>query len=182
MARANTATLDGLLVGYGPLDTINPQDSNVHTLGRIKHAEIVVDYTNIASFVEDVLPTGGTKAYVIPAGSNILRTTIVVEDDVTTLTALAIGLKDTATGAQLHGGTDTLVTVVEAIEANLETGDTVVGLGTLMDDLGVVTSADATISITVGGSAPLAGRFIVLIEYVEPQASQDSPAIIVGEV
>ncbi len=183
MARANTATLDGLVVGYGTRDSINPQDSNVHTLGRVKQAEIVVDFSNIAEFVEDVLPVeGGAKAFVIPGGSNILRTTIVVQDDVTTLTSLAMGLKDTATGAQLHGGTDVLVTVVEAIEANLETDDVVVGLGSLMDDLGVVTSEDATLSVTVTGSAPLAGRMVVLIEYVEPTQSQIPPAVIVGEI
>lgn len=183
MSRANTSTLDGLVVGYGTRDSINPQDSNVHTLGRIKQAEIVVDYTNIAEFVEDVLPAeGGAKAFVIPAGSNIVRTTIVVEDDVTTLTSLAMGLKDTVDGGQLHSGDDVLVTDVEAIEANLETGDTVVGLGSLMDALGVVTSADATLSVTVTGSAPLAGRMIVLIEYIEPQATQTPPAVIVGEI
>lgn len=183
MARANIATLDGLVVGYGTRDSINPQDSVVHTLGRVKQAEIVVDFTNIAEFVEDALPVEGVaKAFVIPGGSNILRTTIVVEDDVTDLTSLAMGLKDTATGAQLHGGTDVLVTVVEAIEANLETGDTVVGLGSLMDDLGVVTSEDALLSITVTGTPPAAGRMIVLIEYVEPQATQTPPDVITGEI
>lgn len=183
MARANTATLDNLVVGYGTRDTINPQDTVVHTLGRVKQAEIVVDHTNIAEFVEDVLPAeGGEKAFQIPAGSNILRTTIVVEEDVTDLTTLSMGLKDTVTGAQLHGDVDTLVTIVEAIEANLETGDVLVGLGNLMDDLGVVTTADATLSVTVNGTPPTSGRMIVLIEYVEPQATQTPPAVIVGEI
>lgn len=181
MARASTSTLDGVIVGYGPLDSINPYDSVVHTLGRKKQAEVVVDYTNIADFVGGSLPPEGTKHFVIPAGSAITACTVTVQDDVTDLTSLAIGLKDTADGT-LVGADDTLVTDVEGIEANLETDDKLVGVGSLTTALDVVTASDATLAITVTGSAPTAGRMTVLVEYIEPQASQDSPAIIVGEI
>jgi hypothetical protein len=143
----------------------------------------MVDFTNITEFAEDVLPVEGVKkAFTIPAGSTIVGCTLTVTDDVTTLTSLAIGLKDTATGAQLHAADDTLVTDAEAIEANLETGDKLVGTGVLTAAQSVVTSADALMSITVTGSAALAGAFSVLIEYIEPIAAQTSPSVIVGKI
>lgn len=184
MARGNTWTnSDGLVVGFAERDTINAQDANVHTLGRVKQTEVVVDYTNILTFAEDLLPTeGASKAYIIPAGSSIVGITLTVEADVTDLTSLAMGLKDTATGAQLHSADDVLVTDAEAIEANLETDDKLVGTGTLTDAQSVVTSADSTLSITVTGSDPTAGRFIALLEYIEPQASQTAPSVIIGEI
>ena len=97
------------------------------------------------------------------------------------MTSLAVGLKDTVNGT-LVGADDTLVTDADAIEANLETGDKLVGTGSLTTAQSIVTASDATVAITVTGAAPLAGRFILLVEYIEPQASQDSPAIIVGEI
>lgn len=183
MARANTSTLDGLVVGYGTRDTINPQDAIVHTLGRVKQHEIVVDSSNIAEFAEDVLPVeGAKKAFIIPGGSTIVGITLTVEADVTDLTSLAMGLKDTVDGSQLHSADDVLVTDAEGIEANLETDDKLVGTGSLTGAQSVVTSADSTLSITVTGSAPTAGRFIALLEYIEPQASQTPPSPVIGEI
>ncbi len=185
MARANTATLDGLVVGYGTRDSLNPQDAVVHTLGRVRQHEVMVDHTNILEFAEDSLPVEGViKAFTIPAGSTIVSCKLAVTDDVTDVTSLALGLKDTATGVQLHGGDDVLILDVDALEADLETGDTVIGpaQGVLLDPNGVVTSADAILSITVTGTPPTAGAFSVLVEYIEPIASQTSPDVIVGKI
>ena len=117
MARAETALLDGVINGYGARDSINLYDSVVHTYGRVRQAEVVVDFSNIADFAAGALPTEGTKHFVIPAGSTINTATIVVESDVQTLTSLAVGLKDTVNGT-LVGADDTLVTDADAIEAN----------------------------------------------------------------
>ncbi len=181
MARANTHVFDGLVKGYGTRDTINREQAEVHTLGRVKQLEIVVNSGNIADFVAGALPEGAIKDAFIPAGSVIVGCTVTVVADVTDLTSLAIGLKDTVDGT-LVGADDTLVTDAEGIEANLETDDKLVGTGTLTAAQSVVTASDATIAITVTGTDPTAGDMIVLVEYIEPQASQASPAIIVGEI
>lgn len=181
MARDNTAILDGLVVGYGNRNSINRFNAEVHTLGRVKQQEIVVDFSNIVSFAAGSLAEGPKKDAIIPAGSAILSCVITVESDVQDLTSLAIGLKDTVDGT-LVGADDTLVTDADAVEANLETDDKLVGTGSLTSAQDVVTASDATIAITVTGAAVDAGRFVVLTEYIEPQASQDSPAIIVGEI
>ena len=179
MARANTATLDGLVVGYGARDSINPMDSVVHTLGRIKQAEVVIDVSNYADFAAGTLAP--TTHFTIPAGSALHSAKVITEAAWNTLTSVAIGLKDTVDGT-LTGADDTLVTDAEGVLANLGAGDIIVGAGTALQAGDTVTAADATIAFTVTGTAPTTGRSIVLVEYIELQASQTPPSVITGEI
>jgi hypothetical protein len=183
MSRDNIATLDGLVVGYGTRDSINPQDAVVHTLGRIKQQEIKIDVSNFTEFEVDVLPVeGATKAFTIPAGSSIQAVTWVTGTAWADLTSIAMGLKDTATGAVLHTVDDTLITDVEGILASMGAGEKIVGLGTLTLSGALTTSADSLVMLTITGTPPTAGTATVLVEYIEPTASQTSPAVIVGKI
>lgn len=183
MARANTATLDGLVVGYGTRDSINPQDAVVHVMGRIKQQEIYIDISNYLEFAEAALPVEGVlKAFEIPAGSALHSVSFVTGDAWNNLTSIAMGLKDTATGAQLHAADDTLITDVEGILASMGAGERIIGAGTLLQSGDVVTSANAIVSLTVTGAAPTTGNAVVLVEYIEPKQDQSAPAVIIGEI
>ena len=173
MARANESTLDGIIVGYGARDSINPFDSEVHTLGRLKQAEILVDQSNIATFADAVNPD--QRHLQIPIGSVVLSSQIVVLQTFDALTSIVVGLKDFDDGATndpngLHA---------TILLAALTDGDVEDGAGAL---IGTELDEDQALSITVTGSAPTVGEMVVLIEYREAVPSQASPAIIVGEI
>ena len=184
MARANTwLNADGLVVNFGTRDAINPQDAIVHTLGRIRQQEIYIDNSNFTDFEEDSLPAEGTtKAFTIPAGSSIQAVTFIAGDAWTDLTSFAMGLKDTATGAQLHATDDTLITDVEGIIASMGAGEKIVGLGTLTLSGALTTSADALVSLTITGTPPTAGTAVVLVEYIDPKQDQVAPSVIIGKI
>lgn len=180
MARANSWTNpDGLIVGYGARSTINAQDAVVHTVGRIKQAEVVIDISNYLEFAAGTLAP--TTHLEIPAGAALRSCTVVTEDAWNTLTSIAIGLKDRVDGS-LVGADDTLVTDTEGVLANLGAGDVIVGAGTQLQAGDTVTSEAATIAFTVTGTAPTTGRSRVLVEYLDPVTSQDAPDVIVGEI
>lgn len=180
MARSNTWTNpDGLVVGYGARSTINAQDAVVHSLGRIKQAEVVIDVSNHTSFAAGTLAP--TTHLEIPAGAALRSCTVVTEDAWNLLTSVAIGLKDRSTGA-LVGADDTLVTDTEGVLANLGAGDVIVGAGTQLQAGDTVTSEATTIALTVTGTTPTTGRSRVLVEYLDPVTSQDAPAVIVGAI
>lgn len=176
MARAETWTnADGLVVGFGPRDSINKYDSEVHTLGRIRQAEVMVDHSNITSFADATALTEQSKHFQIPAGSVIVSSTLRVLETVTDLTSLTIGLKEYADGSTndpdgLHAS---------ILLANLTDGDTDVGAGAL---IGTEVATDQALVVDVTGTTPTAGEFMVLVEYIEPRVSQASPAVIVGEI
>ncbi len=181
MAREQTATLDGVIVGYGTRDSINVEDAVVHTLGRVSQLEVTVDVSNYLTLAEAVAPS--SKQFAIPAGSVIQSVTVTTANAWNTLTSVAMGLKDATSGAQLHGGDDVLVTDVEGILAVFGAGDYFYGAGALADGTtDIVTTADSVLSFTVTGSAPTTGQSTVLIEYVEPVPSSDAPAPVQGVI
>lgn len=173
MARGNTWTnADGLEIGFERRDSINKEDAVVHTLGRKKQAEIIVDHTNIASFADAV--AAGSKAFQIPAGSIVTGGEIHVSEAFNLLTSLTVGLK------QADGTTDDPDGILlSELLAGL-TLDAVHPIdGAYLD---AVTAEDLVLSVTVVGTAPTAGVMKVLIEYREPTPSQASPAIITGVI
>ena len=173
MARANTAQLDGLTVGYGARDTINAQGAMVHTLGNTgKEYVVVVDYSNIASFA--TATAAGPYDFEIPAGSVIRSANLVVEEGVTDLTSLVVGLKEAdGTTNDDNGLIDT------TLQAAIGTaGITVEGAGAHVD--GPVLAVDSFVSIDVTGTAPTAGRVALTVTYDMPHVSQDAPGVISG--
>jgi hypothetical protein len=170
MARGNTATLDGLEVGYGTRDSVNEYDAVVHTYGRISQAEIRVDHTNIANFADAVDPL--SKHFEIPVGSVVLTSQIVVEETFLNLTSLVVGLKETDGTTVDPDGLHAAILL-----AALTDGDVEDGAGALV---GTELAQDSVLSITVTGTAPTAGKMAVLIEYREPLPAEDAPAVITG--
>ena len=170
MARSETAILDGLVVGYGTRDSVNPQDARVHTLGRRKQHEVRVDHTNILSFADAVDPA--TTFFEIPAGSVVLSSQIVVLETFLNLTSIVVGLKE-------PDGTTTDPDGLHAaiLLAALTDGDVEDGAGALV---GTELAVNGVLSVTVTGTAPTAGAFTLLVEVREPVPSQDSPAVISG--
>ena len=170
MARSETAILDGLVVGYGPLDSVNPQDARVHTLGRHKQHEVRVDHTNIATFADAVDPA--TTYFEIPAGSVVLSSQIVVLETWDALTSIVVGLKEPDGTTDDPDGLHTAILL-----AALTDGDVEDGTGALV---GTELVNNGVLSVTVTGAAATVGAFALLVEVREPVPSQDSPAVITG--
>lgn len=174
MARENTWTNpDGLRVGFGARDTVNPQDAVVHTLGRHKQAEVYINYSNITDFATDTLAP--TTHVAVPAGAVITEGYLRVEEDITDLTSLVIGLKDTVDGSTVDA--DGLLT--STAEAALETDDVVALDGALV---GAKLGTTGTVSVDVTGTTPTAGRAVLYFTYLDPAQDNDAPDVITGEV
>lgn len=169
MARANTATLDGLLVGYGARDTYNMESARVHTLGRLHQIEIVLNAANSGDASTGSL---SAKEAVIPAGSMLLSADFVVATTLvgpTAATGIDVGLKDTVDGTAIDA---------DGLVATVALSGVSVGAGALIN---TITSQDAVVSIDVD-AAVTAGEATVLVQYVEPAAGQDAPDVITGEI
>jgi len=172
MARQTTSLIDGLTVGYGVRDTINGEQTNVHTEGRIKLAVVEVDFRNIARFATS---TAATKFdFGIPAGSQIVSSQFLVVTGFNTLTSIVIGTKQfagtTISASGLHAST-----LLAAINT---AGMTEEGAGALV--AGVASTLVQYVSLDVTGSAATVGHGILTVRYYEPVASQIPPAVLVG--
>lgn len=179
MARANTATLDGLVVGYGTRDSHNVEDSVVHTMGRIKQVEVRIDHSTHVDLATGTAPT--TKSFGLPAGSMITGGRLVVLETFTDLTSIIVGTKGSDGVTEDDNGL--LTTVVLA--------DLTVGESLVLDGAQVQEEADADVVVTdevlyvsldVTGTAPTAGEAVLVFEYQEPVPSSTPPAVIVGEI
>ena len=177
MGRANTATLDGLTVGYGPRDSLNPETAPIHTLGRSKTMELRLEASDVPSLA--VAVARDSKHMEIPIGSAIRSANIIVISDILGLTTttgrLAVGTVDAA-GVQITAAG----LVADQAEAALVAGNTVEGAGADIDD--VVTAVATYPSIEITGADPTSGELVLTIVYDEPVPSSVSPAIIVGEI
>lgn len=175
MARANTATLDGLLVGYGARDSINPQSATVHTKGnQARELQVVVDASNIADFAT-ATAVDSTKHIGIPAEAVIRGSRLVITEAFDALTSVDAGLKEfdgTAIDADgLYDGT---------VLANIDAvGDVVVADGNLLN---TQPGEVGYFSLDVTGTAPTVGEMHVFIEYDMPAVDQDAPDVITGEI
>lgn len=170
MARSETAILDGLLVGYGTRDSVNPQDARVHTLGRHKQHEVRVDHTNIADFADGVDPA--TTFFEIPAGSVVLSSQIVVLETFADLTSITVGLKQPDGTSDDPDGLHTTILLAALADGDVEEGGGAF-VGTELVNNGVL-------AVVVTGTPPTAGAFTILVEVREPVPSQDSPDVITG--
>lgn len=173
MARENTAILDGLVVGYGTRDSHNVEDAMVHTYGRVRQLELRIDHSTVAGLATGT--AASSKAAVIPAGSALLNSKLIVLETFTDLTSLIIGTKGvdgvTEDDDGLHATT---------LLAALVAGDTEEGGGA---QLGAeVTDEDLTVSLDVTGTAPTAGEAVLVVEYYEPVPSSTPPAPVQGIV
>jgi len=172
MARQTTSLIDGLTVGYGVRDTINGEQTNVHTEGRIKLAVVEVDFRNIARFATS---TAATKFdFGIPTGSQIVSSQFLVVTGFNTLTSIIIGTKIFAGTTIVNNGLHAS-TLLAAINT---AGFTEEGAGSQVG--GVALTAPAYVSIDVTGSAATVGHGILTVRYYEPLASQIPPAVLVG--
>ena len=164
MARANTWTNnDGLSVGFGPLDSKNPNAATVRTMGNVEELVLVFDW-DAPPVQAGTAPS--TKSIALPANSVIIEGHFRVDTAITmsgTSPTLAFGVVNSA-------GT--------AIDANgLMTGTAPGSLGagaviTLNGALvgASVGSADAYISMELGGTNPAltAGDGVLVIAYQKP--------------
>jgi len=171
MARQETwVNADGLRVGFGGRDSVNEFDANVHTVGRIRQMEIIFNADNVGTFADGVAPL--SKDFQIPAGSVVVRSTARVLQAVTGATDFIIGLKDYDDGTT--NDPNGLHTAFAAVTADtVDAGDGAL-INTTLDE-------DQALSVTPTGTMT-AGEVAVLVEYIEPQVSQDSPDIITGEI
>lgn len=178
MARANTATLDGLVVGYGARDTLNPQSATVHTKGNLEREILfVIDSSNIAEFATGTaVPTTWGA---IPDGAVVRSARAVVVEAFVGLTAttglIDVGLK------QLDGTAIDANGLIVGANGQFETVDaTVEGAGALIDGPLVTPAGYPSADIT--GASPTAGELHVYVQYDMPMVDQDAPAVITGEI
>lgn len=174
MATANTwINADGLRVPFGARDTHNIEDAVVHSLGRRKEVEVHIHYSTLSSLATGTLDS--TKVIEVPAGSTLVDGFLRVEEDITDLTSLIIGLKDTLTGATI----DDNGLLTATVEAGLEDDTTVALDGAL---LGEKLATTGTVSLDVTGTAPTAGRAVLYFVYLDGVVDADAPDVIVGEI
>jgi len=178
MARNETWTnQDGLEVGFGTRDSFNTEDAEVHTLGRVKQAEVQFNADNAGDLVTGVVPT--SKEFILPAGAAVQSATLVVETAFDVTTSISMGRRDATTGVTIDD--NSLITVTEGVAANLTPdGSVVVGAGA--DIGGPVVAADSVIELVQNGGDAAVGELRLLIEYIEDVPSQVTPDIIVGEI
>jgi hypothetical protein len=176
MARASTATLDGLVVGYGTRDTYNPELSVVKTDGRIKTLQVEIDYRNITSFATGTAPSPLKRNFEIPAGSVIQSSQFIIKVGFTALTSIIIGTKIAAGTTIVNNG----LHASTALAAINTAGQTEEGAGSQVN--GTALASAAYVSLDVTGSAPTAGHGILVVRYMEPMPSQDPPAVITGVI
>ncbi len=170
MARENTATLDGLIVGYGTRDSHNVEDATVHTYGRVKQVELRIDHSTIAGLADALAAT--SKSHVIPAGSKIVKSDLTILEAFVGSTDIIVGIKEVDGTTQDPNGLHTV-----EIDAVLLAGATFEGNGAVID--ADVTDADMVVSVDTT-AAPTAGEAVLLVEYIEPLPSSTPPAVLVG--
>ena len=174
MARANSATLDGLYVGYGARDTINPEAATVHTKGNQgRELQVVVDVSNYLGFATSTA-VSSTKHMGIPAGAVIRGGRIVVTEAVNNLTSIDVGLKEfDGTEIDADGLADDTLLAALTAGAVVELDGAL--LSTALADAGYL-------SLDVTGTAPTTGELHIYIEYDMPVVDQDAPDVITGEI
>ena len=172
MARASTATLDGVVVGYGVRDTITVEQTNIHTKGRIREAVVEIDFRNITTLAGGTAAT--KKDFGIPVGSQIISSQLSVITGFNTLTSIVIGTKQLA-GTAISASGLHASTLLAAINT---AGQTEEGAGALVN--GVASTLVQYVSVDVTGSAATAGHAVLTVRYYEPVASQIPPAVLVG--
>jgi hypothetical protein len=177
MARANTATLDGLLVGYGARDSINPQGASVNTgPGNLdRELLVVVDHTNVADFAT-ATAVESTQHMGLPVGSKVRAVRAEVVEAFDDLTSIVVGLKE-FDGTAIDADGLIASTALADIDA---VGDTIEGAGDLVD--GAPLEDAGYLSLDVTGDAPTSGELHVYIQYDMPAVDQDAPDVIVGEI
>lgn len=174
MATANSWTNpDGLVVPFGARDTHNIEDAVVHSLGRVKQAEVRLDHTTLAALASGTAVT--SKSLQIPAGSALQSSTFIVKEAFTDLTSVVIGTKGSDGVTEDADGINTTILL-----AALTAGATIEGTGAQL--LGDVTDEDLYVSLDVTGTAPTAGEAVLIIEYIEPVPSSTPPSVITGAI
>jgi len=164
MARGNTWTnSDGLVVGFGTRDSKNPNAGTVRTMGNEEELVVVFDWDN-PPVAAGTAPS--VKSIQLPADAVILEGHFRVDTAVTmsgTSPTLAFGVVQ-ADGTAIDA--DGLITAKApaAMGANA-----VIALdGALVGT--TVGSADAYVSIELGGTSPVltAGDGVLVIKYQKP--------------
>lgn len=174
MSRGNTWTnADGLVVGFASRDTHNVEDSVVHSMGRIKQAELRIDASTVAGLATATAPT--SKSFEIPTGAAIKSATMIVTESFDALTSIVVGTKGSDGVTEDDDGL-----IASTLLAVLIAGATIEGAGAQV--AGVITDEPLYVSLDITGAAPTVGEATLLIEYIEPVPSSEPPAVIVGEI
>ena len=165
MAREYTWTNpDGLVVGYGPRDTVNPQNGPYKTEGLYKQSVkrvIGVDTTDT--------DTAAVQGYEVPVPANAVLSRVYVEvttafDSAGDAATLDIGLKEKDGTTISADGIDADIT-----EAALAAGAVIECDGALIGT--TVGAVDAYITATWETEAFTAGDAKIVVEYlVQPSA------------
>lgn len=169
MSRSNTWTnTDGLVVGFGSRDSHNVADSAVHTKGRMKIAETRIDHSTIAGLATATAP--GSKAFAIPAGAQIVRSTFAVLEAFDALTTFVVGTKGSDGVTEDANGLHDAVALAE-VDA---VGDVHVGDGAQIGSIAVTDEA-LYVSLDITGTVPTVGEAVLTIEYIEATPSSTPP-------
>lgn len=174
MGRANTATLDGRIVGYGTRDSNNPNDAVVHTYGRVQQAEIYIRPEDFASGEVLAADVENPYAIEIPAGASIKSAQFLVDDAFVGGTNLNIGTKAHASPyavVDADGIDAAVLTAALTAGATIECDGAQVGGDRLAAAVTIVASSSGT--YTAGS-----GRLVV--EYYQPVVDQEAPAPLQG--
>lgn len=152
---------DGLEVGFGTIDTENPQSASLRTVGKLNQIETELVYDN--------LPAAGAvggKVFRIPANSTITRAWVVVEEGFTSAgaTTLDIGLQEKDGTVIDADGIDAAI----ALTAIDTVGEVVVHDGALVGGVVTIGDADGYVYVTVGTGPYTAGKGVLTVEYLLP--------------
>jgi hypothetical protein len=165
MARQDTWTnADGLSIGFGRLDSKNPNASTVRTQGNLERMSMVLDWDQLPP----VAGAPSAKSIPIPANSLIHRATLRVIQGFTSggSTTMSIGLKNAAGTAIAATGIDATI----AKTAMDTAGEVVQCDGSLVGGTATIGAADGYITTTIATGPYESGRAELVIEYSKPLA------------
>jgi hypothetical protein len=146
---------------------------DVHTKGRLKQVQTVVNFATIASLATGTAVT--SKNFPIPTGSVVRSANFVIKVGFNLLTSIVIGLKIAAGTTVVANG----LLAATVLAANLDTaGATNEGAGTIIN--GTALTAPSYVSLDVTGTTPTTGQGVLYVVYEEPYKDQTPPAVLVG--
>ena len=159
----STEYLNGVRNYYGPRGTEDLYGAGVKTDGHTTQLEWVFNYDDLP-----VYQASGAGALVIPQYSIITSARMYAITGLATSTAMTVGLTDDDGGGAMDA--DGLITAAVGTAAALAAGLWVLGTGAMIANTGSV-DEDAQLVVATTGSAPTAGKFRLIVEYMQPKAS-----------
>jgi hypothetical protein len=152
--------LNGVRNYYGPRVTEDLYGGAIKTEGHVQQLEYRFQYDNLP-----VYEANGAAALVIPAYSLIVSAKIFCKVALLTSTAMTVGLVDTVDGSAID--VDGMISAANGAVADMSLGAWVIGTGALIGNTVDMGALDGQVSVATTGSAPTAGDFHLVIEYIQ---------------